>query len=72
MKRTRTNDRLPRKLSALHRVSGAQTPSGIPVVITAPAAEHPEKRGATSRGRRRPASAARRASVRQSNVSTTA
>ncbi|MFF0097442.1 DEAD/DEAH box helicase [Streptomyces canus] len=51
---------------ALHRITGAQAPSGIPVVITAPVVERPKKRGATSRGRRRPASAARRVSVRQS------
>ncbi|WP_406168480.1 DEAD/DEAH box helicase [Streptomyces canus] len=53
---------------ALHRITGAQTPSGVPVVITAPVVERPKKRGATSRGRRRPASAARRVSVRQSAV----
>ncbi|MER7569152.1 DEAD/DEAH box helicase [Streptomyces sp. NPDC097941] len=53
---------------ALHRITGAQTPSGIPVVITAPVVERPKKRGATSRGRRRPASAARRVSVRQPAV----
>ncbi|GAA2246057.1 DEAD/DEAH box helicase [Streptomyces ruber] len=57
---------------ALHRITGAQVPSGVPVVITAPVAERPKKRGATSRGRRRPASAARRASVRQSTVGTAA
>ncbi|MFJ8786741.1 DEAD/DEAH box helicase [Streptomyces sp. NPDC102476] len=51
---------------ALHRITGAQAPSGVPVVITAPVVERPKKRGATSRGRRRPASAARRGSVRQS------
>ncbi|MET9722093.1 DEAD/DEAH box helicase, partial [Streptomyces zaomyceticus] len=45
---------------ALHRITGARTPSGIPVTITAPAAE-PRKRGTTTRGRRGPASAARRA-----------
>ncbi|MFC7819944.1 DEAD/DEAH box helicase [Streptomyces sp. NPDC057367] len=45
---------------ALSRITGAQAPSGIPVVITAPATERPKKRGATSRGRRRPASATRR------------
>ncbi|MFD5477611.1 DEAD/DEAH box helicase [Streptomyces hawaiiensis] len=56
---------------ALHRITGAQAPSGIPVVITAPVAERP-KRSSTSRGRRRPASAARRASVRQSTVGTAA
>ncbi|MET9460985.1 DEAD/DEAH box helicase [Streptomyces canus] len=53
---------------ALHRITGAQAPSGVPVVITAPVVERPKKRGATSRGRRRPASAARRGSVRQSAV----
>ncbi|MGR6973346.1 DEAD/DEAH box helicase [Streptomyces cynarae] len=53
---------------ALHRITGAQAPSGIPVVITAPVVERPKKRGATSRDRRRPASAARRASVRQSTA----
>ncbi|MFF3373239.1 DEAD/DEAH box helicase [Streptomyces sp. NPDC002680] len=59
---------------ALHRITGAQTPSGIPVVITAPVAERPKRRGdaskrnAASRGRRRPASAAGRTSARQSTV----
>ncbi|KJK38226.1 DEAD/DEAH box helicase [Streptomyces variegatus] len=53
---------------ALHRITGAQAPSGIPVVITAPVVERPKKRSATSRGRRRPASATRRASVRQSTA----
>ncbi|QCD60224.1 DEAD/DEAH box helicase [Streptomyces hawaiiensis] len=52
---------------ALHRITGAQAPSGIPVVITTPVVERP-KRSATSRGRRRSASAARRASVRQSTA----
>ncbi|MGA5247088.1 ATP-dependent helicase, partial [Streptomyces pseudogriseolus] len=46
---------------ALSRITGAQTPTGIPVVITTPVAERPKKRGSTSRGRRRPASATRRA-----------
>ncbi|MDJ0382489.1 DEAD/DEAH box helicase [Streptomyces sp. G-G2] len=50
---------------ALHRITGARTPSGIPVTITAPVSERP-KRTAASRGRRRPAAAARRVSVRQS------
>ncbi|GAB2813318.1 DEAD/DEAH box helicase [Streptomyces chlorus] len=50
---------------ALHRITGAQAPSGIPVVITAPVVERP-KRGATSRGRRRSASATRRAPARRS------
>ncbi|WP_318217324.1 DEAD/DEAH box helicase [Streptomyces sp. SCL15-6] len=51
---------------ALHRITGAQAPSGIPVVITAPVTERPKKRSATPRGRRRPASAARRGPVQQS------
>ncbi|MEU9178930.1 DEAD/DEAH box helicase [Streptomyces sp. NPDC048550] len=50
---------------ALNRITGAQTPSGIPVVITAPVAER-RTRGAASRGRRSPASGARRVAVRQS------
>ncbi|CAM5635660.1 DEAD/DEAH box helicase [Streptomyces atroolivaceus] len=50
---------------ALSRITGAQAPSGIPVVITAPVAERP-KRNASSRGRRRPAPAARRAAVGES------
>ncbi|MFF2651133.1 DEAD/DEAH box helicase [Streptomyces sp. NPDC058045] len=51
----------------LHRITGARTPSGIPVVITAPVVERP-KRDTTSRGRRRPASTSRRASVQQRRV----
>jgi superfamily II DNA/RNA helicase len=51
---------------ALHRITGAQAPSGIPVVITAPVTERPKRGGAVSRGRRRPASAPRRAPVRRS------
>lgn len=50
---------------ALHRITGAQAPSGVPVVITAPVVERP-KRGAPSRGRRRSASATRRAPARRS------
>ncbi|MFC8965284.1 DEAD/DEAH box helicase [Streptomyces sp. NPDC057094] len=52
---------------ALHRITGAQAPSGIPVVITAPVAERP-KRGATSRGRRRPSSTPRRSPARRTVV----
>ncbi|MFF1542288.1 DEAD/DEAH box helicase [Streptomyces sp. NPDC058291] len=44
---------------ALGQITGAQTPSGIPVTITAPVAER-RQRGTSSRGRRSPASAARR------------
>ncbi|MFE0808536.1 DEAD/DEAH box helicase [Streptomyces sp. NPDC058794] len=43
---------------ALHRITGAQAPSGVPVVITAPVVERPKRRAA-SRGRRRPVPAAR-------------
>ncbi|MFJ1621051.1 DEAD/DEAH box helicase [Streptomyces sp. NPDC088190] len=50
---------------ALSRITGARTPSGIPVTITAPAPER-RKRGTASRGRRSPAAAARRVSGRQS------
>ncbi|MER7408186.1 DEAD/DEAH box helicase [Streptomyces sp. NPDC000070] len=56
---------------ALHRITGAQAPSGVPVVIKVPVVERPKKRSATSRGRRSPASAARRA-VRQNTVSAVA
>ncbi|WP_329160234.1 DEAD/DEAH box helicase [Streptomyces sp. NBC_01717] len=53
---------------ALSRITGAQPPSGIPVTITAPVAERrPRSRSAASRGRRSPASAARRVTVRQSS-----
>ncbi|MEU4796338.1 DEAD/DEAH box helicase [Streptomyces sp. NPDC023327] len=48
----------------LHRITGAQAPSGIPVVITAPVTQRPKRAGA-ARGRRRPVSAARRAHVQQ-------
>ncbi|WP_405597306.1 DEAD/DEAH box helicase [Streptomyces sp. NBC_01410] len=51
---------------ALRQITGAQTPSGIPVTITVPVAER-RKRSAASRGRRSPASAARRVTVRQSS-----
>ncbi|UQA90546.1 DEAD/DEAH box helicase [Streptomyces halobius] len=52
---------------ALSRITGAQAPSGIPVTITAPVAERRQRsRSAASRGRRSPASAARRVTVRQS------
>ncbi|MER8161272.1 DEAD/DEAH box helicase [Streptomyces sp. NPDC094472] len=52
--------------AALSQITGAQTPSGIPVTITAPVAER-RKRSAASRGRRSPASAARRVTARQSS-----
>jgi superfamily II DNA/RNA helicase len=56
---------------ALNRITGAQAPSGIPVVITAPVSERP-KRSSSSRGRRRPTPAARYASARPSVSSTVA
>ncbi|MEV5608828.1 DEAD/DEAH box helicase [Streptomyces sp. NPDC052225] len=49
--------------AALSRITGAQEPSGVPVVITAPAEDRP-RRGPSARGRRRPSSGARRASAR--------
>ncbi|MET9435546.1 helicase-related protein, partial [Streptomyces sp. NPDC006551] len=49
----------------LNRITGAQAPSGVPVVITAPVVERP-KRSTSTRGRRRPSSTARRAPVGQS------
>ncbi|WP_051821406.1 DEAD/DEAH box helicase [Streptomyces sp. SCSIO 75703] len=54
---------------ALRRITGAQAPSGVPVVITAPAAERPEKRGSAARGRRRPAAASRRTPRQRSSSS---
>ncbi len=57
---------------ALSRITGAQAPSGIPVVITAPVAERRERTGSASRSRRRPAAAARRRPVRQSAADTAA
>ncbi|MFG2890140.1 DEAD/DEAH box helicase [Streptomyces sp. NPDC048248] len=44
----------------LSRITGAQAPSGIPVIITAPVTERPKRTGSSSRGRRsRPAQARR-------------
>ncbi|CAL9524364.1 ATP-dependent RNA helicase DeaD [Streptomyces sp. enrichment culture] len=36
----------------LSRITGAQTPSGVPVVITAPVVEHPRRASSPSRNRR--------------------
>jgi superfamily II DNA/RNA helicase len=55
----------------LSRITGAQAPSGIPVVIAAPVVERPKRR-ASSRGRRSPSSAARRASVHRSGFNAAA
>ncbi|AQU64988.1 DEAD/DEAH box helicase [Streptomyces niveus] len=51
---------------ALSRITGAQAPSGVPVTITAPAPER-RQRSTSSRGRRSPASAARRMTARQTS-----
>ncbi|MFC8592564.1 DEAD/DEAH box helicase [Streptomyces atroolivaceus] len=51
---------------ALGRITGAQAPSGIPVTITAPVVER-RGRSVSSRGRRSPASAARRVTAHQSS-----
>ncbi|MFD4717479.1 DEAD/DEAH box helicase [Streptomyces sp. NPDC058423] len=52
----------------LHRITGAQAPSGTPVVISAPASERPE-RDTASRGRRnRPMRATRRSTRRRSTA----
>jgi superfamily II DNA/RNA helicase len=52
---------------ALGQITGARTPSGIPVTITAPVAERRTRSTSSSRGRRSPASAARRRTGRQSS-----
>ncbi|GHD20977.1 DEAD/DEAH box helicase [Streptomyces galbus] len=57
---------------ALRRITGAQAPSGIPVVITAPVAERPKKRGTPARGRRTHVPAARRAPLRGQSADTAA
>ncbi|MFT9669860.1 DEAD/DEAH box helicase [Streptomyces rhizosphaericola] len=56
---------------ALSRITGAQTPSGIPVTITAPVVAR-RQRSTSSRGRRSPASASRRVSGHQSVVNAAA
>ncbi|MEU5810231.1 DEAD/DEAH box helicase [Streptomyces sp. NPDC047718] len=56
---------------ALARITGARTPSGIPVKITAPPTEQRE-RGTASRGRRSPVPASRRAAARRRSVGTAA
>ncbi|MFG2718526.1 DEAD/DEAH box helicase [Streptomyces sp. NPDC048416] len=52
---------------ALNRITGAQAPSGVPVVIAAPVTER-AKRGAATRGRRRPSSAPRRTAASRTVV----
>ncbi|MGW7494436.1 DEAD/DEAH box helicase [Streptomyces luteogriseus] len=56
---------------ALGQITGARTPSGIPVTITAPVAERRQRSTTSSRGRRSPASAARRR-TRQSSFNAAA
>ncbi|MFJ8697479.1 DEAD/DEAH box helicase [Streptomyces roseolilacinus] len=50
----------------LHRITGAQAPSGIPVVITAPVTERPGRDGASRTRRRRSPQASRRTTQRRS------
>ncbi|MFJ9341511.1 DEAD/DEAH box helicase [Streptomyces sp. NPDC101733] len=54
---------------ALHRITGAQTPSGVPVTITAPVSERRTRgassRGGSSRGGRRPGTPGRRTPQRR-------
>ncbi|WP_330323765.1 DEAD/DEAH box helicase [Streptomyces pseudovenezuelae] len=57
---------------ALGLITGAQTPSGIPVTITAPVAERRPRSTSSSRGRRSAASAARRRTGRQSSFNAAA
>ncbi|MFC8532669.1 DEAD/DEAH box helicase [Streptomyces sp. NPDC057249] len=51
--------------AALSRITGARTPSGVPVTITAPVPER-RKRGTSPGGRRNPGTAVRRGGGRQS------
>ncbi|QZY14307.1 DEAD/DEAH box helicase [Streptomyces decoyicus] len=44
----------------LNRITGAQTPSGIPVTIAAPVVERPKRSGSSTRGRRSRSAQARR------------
>ncbi|MGW5024147.1 DEAD/DEAH box helicase, partial [Streptomyces albidoflavus] len=47
----------------LSRITGARTPSGVPVVVRAPAPASPRRGASSSRGRRSPAAQARRAAA---------
>ncbi|MBV9023289.1 MAG: DEAD/DEAH box helicase [Streptomycetaceae bacterium] len=47
----------------LSRITGAQTPSGVPVTITAPVVERPRRKTAPSRGRRSGTAQVRRAAA---------
>ncbi|MFG2208514.1 DEAD/DEAH box helicase [Streptomyces sp. NPDC048638] len=52
----------------LSRITGAQAPSGVPVTVTAPAAERPKRTDSSTRGRRsRPARGRRRSSPSSNN-----
>ncbi len=57
--------------AALSRITGARTPSGVPVTIKAPAPER-RRRGASAAGRRNPGAAARRGGGRQSAMNAAA
>ncbi|MEV6653865.1 ATP-dependent helicase, partial [Streptomyces sp. NPDC051219] len=55
----------------LSRITGAQTPSGVPVTITAPVTERPKRSASSSRGRRsRPAQARRSTTSSEARTST--
>ncbi|MFH8792875.1 DEAD/DEAH box helicase [Streptomyces sp. NPDC017941] len=57
----------------LHRITGAQAPSGVPVTITAPPVERPRRGGSTKRGRRsRTAQGKRQTAQRQPVLNTAA
>ncbi|MFE0254409.1 DEAD/DEAH box helicase [Streptomyces sp. NPDC059010] len=46
----------------LHRITGARTPSGVPVTLTVPVPEQGERKGSASRGRKASGSRGRRGS----------
>ncbi|TXS51262.1 DEAD/DEAH box helicase [Streptomyces sp. t39] len=54
--------------AALNRITGAQAPSGVPVVITEPVAERPERKSGSRSRRKRPSQSTRRAAQRRSAV----
>jgi superfamily II DNA/RNA helicase len=57
---TPQNTRVRSGEAELSRITGAQAPPGVPVTLTPPVAERPERTGSSGRGRRgRPAAGAR-------------
>ncbi|MFF3327370.1 ATP-dependent helicase, partial [Streptomyces sp. NPDC002889] len=52
----------------LSRITGAQTPSGVPVVITAPVVERPKRSASSTRGRRSRSAQGRRNTNRTGTV----